>query len=168
MKRFLGAVLAVAAVIAAIDMVLHNVILMDAYKQTMHLWRPEAEMKDLFWLIWAGYPVFALFFVWIFAKGYEKDKPNSPSKNSKVNWTSPGNLLPEENRCQGKAGLGQGLRFGLLAGLLVFGATNMMCYAVMPLPVVVPVAWFLGGLVECLAGGIVAGLIYKPQNSANG
>lgn len=134
MKRFLGAVLAVTAVIVVIDMILHNVILMDAYKQTMHLWRSEAEMKDLFGWIWAGYPVFALFFVWIFAKGYEKDKP----------------------------GLGQGLRFGILTGFLVFAAANMMCYAVMPLPVVIPLAWFLGGLVECIAGGIVAGLIYKP------
>ena len=59
MKRFLGAVLAVTAVITLIDIVLHNVILLDAYKQTMALWRPEAEMKDLFWLIWAGYPVWA-------------------------------------------------------------------------------------------------------------
>lgn len=134
MKRFLGAVFAVAAVIAVIDMILHNVILMDAYKQTMHLWRSEAEMKGLFWLIWAGYPVFALFFVWIFAKGYEKDKP----------------------------GLGQGLRFGILAGLLVFAATNMMCYAVMPLPAVIPVAWFLGGMVECIAGGLAVGWIYRP------
>jgi hypothetical protein len=133
MKRFLGAVLAVTAVIFVIDMILHNVILMDAYNQTLALWRPEAEMKNLFWLIWAGYPVFALFFVWMFAKGYEKDKP----------------------------GLGQGLRFGILSGLLVFAAQNMMCYAVMPLPVVIPVAWFLGGLVECIAGGIVAGMIYK-------
>lgn len=133
MKRFLGAVLAVTAVVIAIDVILHNVILMDAYRQTMHLWRSEAEMKDFFWLIWAGYPVFALFFVWIFALGYEKNKP----------------------------GLGQGLRFGILAGFLVFGAANMMCYAVMPLPVVIPVAWFLGGMTECVAGGIVAGLIYK-------
>ncbi len=36
-----------------------------------------------------------------------KGKPNSPSKNLKVNWTSPGNLLLEENRCQGKAVIGQ-------------------------------------------------------------
>ena len=134
MKRFLGAVLAVTAVTLAIDWVLHTVVLMDAYKQTMHLWRSEAEMRDLFWLIWAGYPVFALFFVWTFAKGYEK----------------------------GKSGLGQGLRFGTLAGLLVFGAANMMCYAVMPLPVMIPGAWFLGGMAECIAGGAVAGWIYKP------
>jgi hypothetical protein len=134
MKRFLGTVLAVAVVIAVIDMILHHVILMDAYKQTMHLWRSEAEMKGLFWLIWAGYPVFASFFVWIFAKGYEKDKP----------------------------GLGQGLRFGILAGLLVYTASNLMCYAVMPLPVAIPMAWFLGGMAECVAGGMVAGIIYKP------
>ncbi|MDD5226495.1 MAG: class I tRNA ligase family protein, partial [Candidatus Omnitrophica bacterium] len=30
------------------------------------------------------------------------DKPNSPSENSKVNWTSPGNLQSKEDRCQGK------------------------------------------------------------------
>lgn len=134
MKRFFGAVLAVTAVIAVIDMVLHNVILMDVYKQTMHLWRSEAEMKALFGWIWAGYPVFALVFVRIFAKGYEKNKP----------------------------GLGQGLRFGILAGFLVFAATNMMYYAVMPLPAALPIAWFLGGMVECMAGGIVAGWIYRP------
>jgi hypothetical protein len=134
MKRFWGAVLAVVVVITVIDMILHNVILMDAYEQTMSLWRPEAAMKDLFWLIWAGYLVFAVFFVWIFAKGYEKDK----------------------------SGLGQGLRFGILAGFLVNAAYSMVCYAVMPLPVVIPVAWFLGGMVECIAGGIVAGMIYRP------
>ena len=134
MKRFLGIVFAVMAVIAVIDMILHHVILMDAYKQTMYLWRSEAEIKGLVGLIWAGYLAFALFFVWIFAKGYEKGKP----------------------------GLGQGLRFGILAGLLVYTASNLMCYAVMPLPVAIPVAWFLGGMAECVAGGTVAGMIYKP------
>ena len=33
----------------------------------------------------------------------EKDKPNSLSKNSKVNWTSPGDLLSEKNKGQDKA-----------------------------------------------------------------
>ena len=37
----------------------------------------------------------------IFAKK-EGGKPNSPSKNSKVNWASPGNLLEKENGSQGK------------------------------------------------------------------
>ena len=36
-----------------------------------------------------------------------KGKPNSPSKNLKVNWTSPGNLQFEKNRCQGKAVVAQ-------------------------------------------------------------
>ncbi len=35
--------------------------------------------------------------------GMTDDKPNSQSKNLKVNWTSPGNLQSEENRCQDKA-----------------------------------------------------------------
>jgi excinuclease ABC subunit A len=29
-----------------------------------------------------------------------EDRPNSPSKDSKVNWASPGNPLSEENKCQ--------------------------------------------------------------------
>lgn len=138
MKRFFTAVLAVTAVIALIDAVLHNGILMNAYRQTAYLWRSEAEIKGLAWLIGAGYPVFALFFVWTFAKGYENEKP----------------------------GLGQGLRFGLLSGLLVFAATNMMCYAVMPLPAGIPLMWFVGGMAECVAGGVVVGLIYKPQSAS--
>jgi signal peptidase II len=32
-----------------------------------------------------------------------KDKPHSPSKDLKVNGTSPGNLLSEKNRCRDKA-----------------------------------------------------------------
>lgn len=32
----------------------------------------------------------------------EKDKPDSPSENSKVNWNSPGNLQSKENKCQDK------------------------------------------------------------------
>ena len=36
-----------------------------------------------------------------------KGKPDSPSKNLKVNWTSPGNLPLEKNKCQGKAVVGQ-------------------------------------------------------------
>ena len=35
--------------------------------------------------------------------GMADDKPNSQSKNLKVNWTSPGNLQSEENRCQDKS-----------------------------------------------------------------
>ncbi|HRY85341.1 MAG TPA: ATP-binding protein, partial [Candidatus Omnitrophota bacterium] len=35
-------------------------------------------------------------------EGKVKGKPNSLLKDSKVNWTSPGNLRGEENRCQGK------------------------------------------------------------------
>ncbi len=34
--------------------------------------------------------------------GMADDKPNSQSKNLKVNWASPGNLQSEENRCQDK------------------------------------------------------------------
>jgi pyruvate-ferredoxin/flavodoxin oxidoreductase len=39
---------------------------------------------------------------WKFFEYLSQGKPNSPSENTKVNGTSPGNPLSEENRCQGK------------------------------------------------------------------
>lgn len=133
MKRFLGAVLAVVAVIVAIDMILRNVILVDAYKQALLFFGSEAGAKSIFGLIWAGYLLFALFFVWIFAKGYEK----------------------------GKSGIGEGMHFGALEKFLVFAAIAIMCFAIIPLPVVVPVVWVLGVAVEFIVAGIIVGLVYK-------
>ncbi len=66
----------------------------------------------------------------VFALGYTREyqgKPHSPSKNSKVNGTSSGNLQLEENRCQGKkniALLGFFYNFFILAMLLVVIVQN--------------------------------------------
>src|SRR5439155_1651446 len=36
--------------------------LSDLYKQTASVWRPEAEMRQMMWIFWVGYLVFAPFF----------------------------------------------------------------------------------------------------------
>ena len=45
MKRIVLAVVAVFAAWAAMDYVIHSVILSSAYEETAQLWRPMAEMK---------------------------------------------------------------------------------------------------------------------------
>jgi hypothetical protein len=133
MKRYDWAVLAVAAVIAVIDIMINDVVLIGAFFHSKYLWnRFEMEVNQGW--VWAGYLVLALFFVRIFTKGYEKDKP----------------------------GLGQGIRFGILAGLLIYGAPNILCSAVMPLSDTILITCFIKGMAECIAAGVVAGLIYKP------
>lgn len=83
---------------------------------------------------------FSAFFVFIisflslatslFAIGYTRKyvgKPNSPSKDSKVNWTSPGDLLSKKDRCQGKknlALLGFFYNLFILAMVLVAAVQN--------------------------------------------
>ena len=45
MKRLSGSVLAIFVSWSIIDYVIHGIILMEAYQQTEHLWRPMEEMK---------------------------------------------------------------------------------------------------------------------------
>ncbi|MEK9134207.1 MAG: hypothetical protein AAB333_05050, partial [Pseudomonadota bacterium] len=80
-----------------------------------------------------GYLIFAPFFTLIYAKGYEPDK----------------------------SGLGQGLRYGLYMGLVLSVMQNLIWYTVLPIPGVLAFYWFLGGMVESIAAGVAAGLIYR-------
>ena len=90
-KRWLLASVAVFVVIMALEFVIHGVLLAGTYQQTASVWRPQAEMQRLMWIFWVGYLVFAPFFAFIYAKGYEKGKP----------------------------GLGQGIRFGFYVGAML-------------------------------------------------
>jgi len=98
------------------------------------LWRAMAEVRALSWLMVAGYLVFALIFVAIYRKGYEKDK----------------------------SGAGQGLRYGFWIGLLLGTTGSIGCYILMPVPLALAIGWFLGTMVECLITGWITGIVYKP------
>lgn len=132
-KRWLFASLAVLVVIAVVEMVINNFLLMSLYQQTASVWRPMAEIERMMWVFWLGYLVFAPFFVLIYTKGYEPAKP----------------------------GLGQGLRYGLYMGVVLSVMQNLVWYAVLPIPGVLAFYWFLGGMAESVAAGAVAGLIYR-------
>lgn len=133
MKRFVTAVVAVFFVQAVLEYLLHAVCLSGLYQATASLWRPMDEMRSLSWLMYVSYLVVAVVLTHIYSKGYES----------------------------AKAGLPQGIRFGLIVGLFLSVPMALNCYAVMPISVDLAAGWFLGGLVEMTVAGAVLGLIWK-------
>lgn len=137
MKRFCYACLAVFLIVLALEYFIHGVILKDLYARTMYLWRTDGEIQELAWLMWLGYAIFSAVFVVIYAKGCEPKKP----------------------------ALGQGIRYGAWIGLLMGSTASLVVYAVMPIPAMMSVWWFVGTMVECIVAGAVASLIYQPRQS---
>lgn len=133
-KRLALASLAVFVVFFVVDGVVNNLLLADLYKQTASVWRPESEIQGNMWLMWIGTLILAPLFALIYTKGYEANKP----------------------------GLGQGVRYGLIVGVLLSAPQCLVWYAVLPIPAVLPVWWFVAGMAESIAAGVAAGLIYRP------
>lgn len=133
-KRMALASLAVFGVFFIVDGVVNTVLLADLYKQTASVWRPESEIQSNMWLMWLGTLILAPLFVLIYAKGYEANKPS----------------------------LSQGVRYGLIVGVLISAPQCLAWYAVLPIPAVLPVWWFAAGMVESIAAGAATALVYRP------
>ena len=131
-KRWLLASVAVFVVIGVLEFLIHGVLLSVLYRQTASVWRPETEMRQMMWIFWVGMLVFAPLFALIYVKGYEKGKP----------------------------GLGQGFRFGLYVGVMLSVMHSFGWYVILPIPLALAFYWFLGILVEFIAAGVAAGLVY--------
>ena len=131
-KRWLLASVAVLVVVAVLEFLIHGVLLSDLYRQTVSVWRSEAEMQKMMWIFWVGMLVFAPFFALIYVKGYEKGKP----------------------------GLGQGFRYGLYVGVMLSVMHSFGWYVILPIPLALAFYWLLGILVEFIAAGVAAGLVY--------
>jgi hypothetical protein len=134
-KRWGLASLAVFAVIFILEGVIHGVLLAGLYQQTASIWRPQAEMQGLMWFMWVGYLIFAPLIVLIYTKGYEANK----------------------------GGVGQGVRYGLIIGILLSAPQSLGWYAVLPIPGVLAFYWFIAGVVESLAAGAAVGAIYRQS-----
>lgn len=131
-KQWLLASVAVLVVFMVLEFVVHGMLLQGIYQQTASVWRPQAEMQSMMWIFWASYLVFAPFFALIYAKGYEKGKP----------------------------GLGQGFRFGLYVGAMLSVMHGFGWYVILPIPLALSFYWFVATLVEFIAAGVAAGLVY--------
>lgn len=140
-KQWALASLAVAAVLWVLEMIIHWFILSRIYQETATVWRPMEAMQSMMPLMWLGYILFAPFFVYIYAKGYEpKEQP-----------------------------LDQGLRFGLVFGIGLSAMNSLGWYAVLPIPGALAFQWFLAGVTIYAAAGIAAAYVYRPSTrSARG
>ena len=134
-RRWGLAVLGAFGVLVIGDYLIHEVWLGEFYRQTTAWWRPAADMQALMPLMFAGQFVLAALLTLIYAKGYEA----------------------------GKGTLGQGFRFGMLMGLLLFLPKSFMLLCVYPYPVSLVLNWFIGGLIETMAAGLIIGQLYVPE-----
>lgn len=69
LQRFLIAAVAVCAVIYSYDYIVHNMLLVDMYRNTVTVWRPFDGM--LIWPMLLSQLLFSLAFVFIFTRCYE-------------------------------------------------------------------------------------------------
>jgi hypothetical protein len=111
----------------------HGVLLRDTYMQYVGVMRPEAQANAILPMAFAGALVGFFAFAYVYAKGYE-----------------------------GGSGVQEGLRFGVLVGILLCGFSSVWDYMMWPIGARLLVAWLVDFVVEFAIYGMVVGLIYKP------
>lgn len=129
--------IAVAAVTAwalylGISFVVHGILLRDLYLQHAGALRPEAQASAILPVGFAFALVGFFAFAYAYAKGYE-----------------------------GSSGLQEGLRFGVLVGVLLCCFSGIWSYMVWPMSTRLLMAWLVDYVVEFAIYGMVVGAIYK-------
>lgn len=131
-KTFWIGYVVVFVVAQVLGFLIHEVMLGATYESLAAVFRPEAEMRSMMGIMFAGGAVSLLLFCYIFTKGYE-------------------------NR-----GLGEGVRYGLLMGLFLTVPYALDQYVVYPLTVYVTAVWLITGIVTFAILGAVFAAIYRP------
>jgi hypothetical protein len=133
LKRVGVAALAAWALYLFFGFVVHGVLLKDLYLQHVPHIRPETEANAIL-PIGFGVSLVGFFaFAYAYAKGYE-----------------------------GGAGMQEGLRFGVLVGIMLCSFAAIWEYMVWPARTSLLMAWFIDDIVEFAIYGAVVGAIYKP------
>ncbi len=132
-KRCLISVLAVAVVYLGLDMLVWHVILGNQLTANASLWRPMPDIQSKMWVAYLGYVFFAGLFTCIYKQGYD---------------------------C-GKCAKTQGIRYGLLMGLIVWVAGTMLQYPFANMTDGLYLGSTLCGVVEYMILGLVVGLLHK-------
>jgi hypothetical protein len=134
--------IALAAVVSwivylGVSFVVHTMLLRDMYLQHVSSMRPETAQNAI---LPVGF-VFALVgffaFAYAYAKGYE-----------------------------GGRGAQEGLRFGVLVGILICCFRVIWDYMVWPVSLQLTVAWMIEYILEFALYGIIVGAIYKPAQKS--
>lgn len=136
-KRWALATVGAFAVLFTTGFVIHHVWLGEFYKAHSAWWRPETDMQSMLPVMFAAQLALAALLSAVYARGYE---PN-------------------------KGGVGQGVRFGVLLGLLLTLPCSLMNHVIYPYPMSLIVSWLIGGLAEITVAGGVIGAIYQTPRS---
>ncbi len=128
--RFLAAITVGFVFVFGFDFVFHALLLEDQYKATAHLWRPQEAMSAYFSVAMASQLAYVTAMALVFTRHYE-----------------------------GK-GICEGVRFGILIGLLM-GVAQFGIYPYLPIPLTLVLAWVVGTLIQCTGLGVIFALLYR-------
>jgi hypothetical protein len=132
-KRFWMAFAACYVVGQGLGFLINGVILADTYKSLSSVWRPEAEMQAKMWIFFLTSLVAIFLFCFIFTKGYENK------------------------------GIGEGVRYGALMGVLLSVPYAFDSYVVYPITGNLSVMWLVTGLAYWIVLGALLAAIYRPD-----
>ena len=135
-KTFWIGFVVVYLVMQALGYVIHEVLMGDTYEKLASIFRPEAEMMDMMWMMMVSSAVTIYMFCYIFTRGYE-----------------------------GK-GIMEGVRFGALVSFLMAGAWSVDVHVIYPVPANVASIWLISGFVSFMIAGAIFAAIYKPDAAA--
>ncbi len=139
LRRLILATLAVFAVIVVSDFLVHSVFLSPLYNNE-NVWRPEIGPASRMIWIGIGQLLMAALFAWLWARFAI---------------------------AAGKPGLRRALGFGLLMGLFLQTHTLVLYGSYPTLSARLAVNWFVSGVVQSLAAGVVVFWAYRsPERTA--
>jgi len=133
-KTFWIGLIVVFIVMQGLGYVIHEVLMGDTYEKLASIFRPEAEMMDMMWMMMVSGAVMMFMFCYIFTRGYE-----------------------------GK-GIMEGVRFGFLIGLLMAGPMAIDPHVIYPVPADVATIWLISSVMSLIIAGAVFAAIYKPDS----
>jgi len=137
-KRLILTIVVVFVVVFATNFLIHGLWLQGVYKETVSLWRTDAEMQKHFPFMLLGNFLFAATFVVIWSKGFPA-----------------------------VATLGGSCLYGLTMALFAQSLT-IITYVVQPMPGSLMGKWFAAGIAQGFVLGLVVFLLGAPKIHAPG
>ena len=133
-KKFIISAIVVFVVLEILNFLIHGVLLNSAYMSNAlsGVFRPQAEMESLMWVMWVTDIVWTFFFVYFFVKGYENK------------------------------GIMEGIRYGVYIGFFVSFVYAYQAYVVYPITYGLTIQWFILGFVQSIILGVLVSILYKP------
>ena len=134
-KTFWIGFVVVYIVVQALGFIIHEVMMGPTYESLASIFRPEAQMNDMMWMMLVSSAVTVYMFCYIFTRGYE-----------------------------GK-GIVEGVRYGALVSFLMAGAWSIDLHVIFPVPANIASIWLISGFATFMIAGAVFAAIYKPESA---